>query len=298
MMIAENYSEIHGHHRVIKSYRLSGQNIDPKTVASFGDEWNSFHKFSDDEINSIGDKYFDIVTSEMLNDNSLVIDIGCGSGRFIKYLKDKCKKIIGVDPSKAILAADSLIGADENVELVQASTDYLPFPDDYFDFGYSLGVLHHIPNTQQALNDSIKKIKHGGYFLLYLYYNFDNRSSAFKILFYLSNSIRFIVSKMPSKLKKIVCNSLAVILYMPFVGLCRFLKILKVPLRIRKHIPLQGYEDQSFYIIRNDSLDRFGTPLEQRFSKKQIEMMMRKAGLSSIVFSKKIPFWHATGQKI
>ncbi|TAG40829.1 MAG: class I SAM-dependent methyltransferase, partial [Cytophagia bacterium] len=65
----------------------------------------------------------------------------------------------------------------------------------------------------------------------------------------------------------------------------------------RKKIPLQAYEDQSFYIIRNDSLDRFGTPLEQRFSKKEMQFMMEKAGLNEIVFSDIIPYWHAIGKK-
>jgi hypothetical protein len=50
-------------------------------------------------------------------------------------------------------------------------------------------------------------------------------------------------------------------------------------------------------VIRNDSLDRFGTPLEQRFSRKQIKIMMEKAGLHDVVFSEKIPYWHAIGLK-
>jgi hypothetical protein len=71
-----------------------------------------------------------------------------------------------------------------------------------------------------------------------------------------------------------------------------------VPERVRRHIPLQVYERQSFYVIRNDSLDRFGTPLEQRFSRKQIKEMMEKAGLTDIVFSEKLPYWHAVGKKV
>jgi hypothetical protein len=67
--------------------------------------------------------------------------------------------------------------------------------------------------------------------------------------------------------------------------------------KVRKHIPLQAYERQSFYIIRNDSLDRFGTPLEQRFSRKQIQAMMEESGLTDIIFSEKIPYWHAVGRR-
>jgi len=289
--------EITTRHRVIKCYELVDENLDQQTVSSFGEEWNAFHGFSESELRYLGDKYFDIVTPQMLNSSMKVIDIGCGSGRFIKYLKGRYGKITGIDPSRAIFTANELIGKEENVELIQASTDNIPFPDDHFDFGYSLGVLHHIPDTGKALNDCVKKIRPGGYFLLYLYYNLDNRPFYLRIFFFLSNMVRFVVSRMPGKMKRVFCDFLAVVLYMPFVGLCRFLKWIGVPLKYRKNIPLQAYEDQSFYLIRTDSLDRFGTPLEHRFSRKQIQKMMEDAGLTEIIFSEYIPYWHAVGRK-
>jgi SAM-dependent methyltransferase len=289
--------EIVTDYRVIKCYELPEENIDHQTVSSFGEEWKAFHNFSGQELEALGDKYFDIVSPEMLNETMSVVDIGCGSGRFIKYLKGRYAHITGIDPSQAIFAANELIGKEEKVDLVQASTDSIPFPDGHFDFGYSLGVLHHIPDTQKALEDCVKKVKPGGHFLVYLYYSLDNKPYYFRIIFFLSNLIRLIVSKMPPGLKKFTCSLLAIIFYMPFVLLCRFLRFLGVPKKIRQNIPLQGYEDQSFYIIRNDSLDRFGTPLEQRFSRKQIQAMMEKAGLKNIIFSEKVPYWHAVGEK-
>ena len=296
-MLATTFKNLQGKHRVIKNYEPPGDNLDKKTVESFGEEWSSFHDFSEQDITRAGDMYFDIVSTDMMNTQSEVIDIGCGSGRFIRYLKGRCKKIVGVDPSAAIFAADVVVGPEDSVELIQASTDNLPYPDNHFDFGYSLGVLHHIPDTQKALTDCIKKIKPGGYFLLYLYYSLDNRSWLFNALFHLSNVIRRIVSKFPARLKRLTCDILAIVLYMPFVLLRRFLKAIGLPEKFRRSIPLVAYESQSFYIIRNDSLDRFGTPLEQRFSRKEIEAMMQEAGLTNIIFSEKIPYWHAVGQK-
>jgi SAM-dependent methyltransferase len=293
-----NTTEIKTDNRVIKSYEIGGKNIDPKTVSSFGDEWKAFHDFNEKDLKLTGDMYFDIVTETMLNDQCTVIDIGCGSGRFIKYLEGRYKKIVGLDPSKAIFAADNLIGKNDKVQLVLASTDNIPFPDNHFDFGYSLGVLHHIPDTKKALNDCVKKVKPGGFFLLYLYYKLENRPFYFKLFYWLSNIIRLVVSKLPTTLKRWVCNLFAILFYMPFVLLCRFLRFTGVPEKIRKYIPLQAYERQSFYVIRNDSLDRFGTPLEQRFSRKQIQAMMEEAGLVNIIFSEKIPYWHAVGRKV
>ena len=102
---------------------------------------------------------------------------------------------------------------------------------------------------------------------------------------------------MPAGLKKFCCDLMAIFFYMPFVLFSRLLRSLGVSKKIRSKIPLHAYENTSFYIIRNDALDRFGTPLEQRFSKKQIREMMESAGLENIVFSEQSPFWHAVGQK-
>lgn len=292
------YTEVTAPNRTIRCYEIHGINLDPKTVSSFGKEWNAFHGFSELDLQFTGDMYFDIVTKEMLNDQSTVIDIGCGSGRWIKYLDGRYKKIVGMDPSDAIFAADKLLGKNEKVELVRASTDNIPFPDEYFDFAYSLGVLHHIPDTEKALIDCVRKVKRGGHFLVYLYYRFENRPFYFRFFYWLSNLLRRGISKLPYRGKKTICDILAVVLYMPFILLCRFLRFIGVPEKVRFHIPLQAYERQSFYIIRNDSLDRFGTPLEQRFSVKEITAMMKKAGLDDIRFSDKIPFWHAVGKKL
>ncbi len=289
--------EIKTENRVIRCYDMPESNIDLKTVNSFGEEWNSFHAFDKKDLDYTGAIYFDIVTQEMLNQDSVVIDIGCGSGRWIKYLDGRFKKMVGLDPSEAIYAADKLIGKNEKVELVRSSTDHIPFPEGSFDFAYSLGVLHHIPDTEKALKDSVRMVRSGGWFLVYLYYNLDNRPFYFKALYWLSNLLRRGISKLSNRPKKFICDILAVLFYMPFVLLCRFLRFLGVPEKVRFHIPLQAYERQSFYIIRNDSLDRFGTPLEQRFSRKEIREMMERAGLTEISFSEKLPFWHAVGKK-
>ena len=63
------------------------------------------------------------------------------------------------------------------------------------------------------------------------------------------------------------------------------------------NLPLSQYRNNSFYVMRNDALDRFGTRLEQRFSKAEIEAMMRRCGLDRITFSK-TSFWTAVGYKV
>jgi ubiquinone/menaquinone biosynthesis C-methylase UbiE len=274
----------------------TNENIDPDVVKSFGDEWNKFHHFSKKTIEKICAEYFDIIDDTIVNKDTYMIDIGCGSARWSEYFLDKAGFIEAVDPSEAIFAANDLLNDAGNIRITKASVDTLPWPDETFDFGMSIGVLHHIPDTKQALIDCVKKIKRGGYFYVYLYYKLDNRGFIFKSIFKLADIARRIICRMPPTLKKICCDILAVVAYMPFV-LCAKLFFALGWKKMAEKIPLSAYANKDFYIIRNDSLDRFGTKLEQRFSKAEIEAMMKEAGLSNIKFGDRSAFWHAIGYK-
>jgi SAM-dependent methyltransferase len=96
-------------------------NIDQKKVESFGEEWSEFSDFSNQEIERIGDEYFDIVNSNHLDENSIVLDLGCGSGRWTKYLSHKVKFIEAVDPSDAVLSASQFLSENKNVRVSKAS---------------------------------------------------------------------------------------------------------------------------------------------------------------------------------
>ena len=272
-------------------------NLDKETVDSFGEEWLKFNAFTKDEINTAGSQYFDIVSEKILNKNSVVLDLGCGSGRWSKYIAKKVKLIEAVDPSSAIYSAVKLNEDEENVRVTQASVSNIPFEDETFDFVVCLGVLHHIPNTQEALKDVVKKLKSGGSILLYLYYSLDNRGMLYKLLFKISSIFRIIISKLPKSLKKFVCDIIALVIYLPLVLLTRLLNVALGNKKWIQKIPLSYYSDKTFRIIRNDALDRFGTPLEQRFSKEEITQLMKNAGLSNIVFSNNEPYWHMLGTK-
>ncbi len=282
----------------IASFITPGEkNIHPETIKSFGVEWNRFYKFNEEDIETAGEQYFDIITSEMLNKEKNVLDAGCGSGRWSKYISERADFIEAIDPSDAVYAAAHLTKDISNIRITQASIDNIPFADESFDFIFSLGVMHHLPDTQHAINKVASKLKSKGYFMLYLYYNMDNRSGPFRFLFSISNLLRLIISRLPARFKVIVCDILALLIYIPLIFIARMMKILFPNKKWYQRMPLSYYMNKRFIIIRNDALDRLGTPLEKRFSKVQIEEMMKKAGLKNIVFSNHEPYWHAVGQK-
>ena len=100
--------------------------------SAFGQEWARFSDFEDKEINAIAGEYFDIVSDKMLSGNSLVLDIGCGSGRWSKYLSSKVKFIEAIDPSEAVFSAQKMLANSSNVRITQAGVDAMPFPDNSF----------------------------------------------------------------------------------------------------------------------------------------------------------------------
>ena len=282
--------------REIAIFSTEGDNIDNEVVESFGDEWLKFHDFSDEIIQEIAKEYFDLLDETIVNKNTYALDIGCGTGRWTKFLTGKAGFIEAIDPSNAIFAADKLLGNIENVRLTKASTETIPFADETFDFAMSVGVLHHIPDTQQAMKDCVKKVKKGGYFYCYLYHNLETRGWWFKTIFWWSDQLRKIVCKLPAGMKRFVCDVLAIVIYMPLVLWVRFLVLIGLR-KVARKMPLAAYNNKSFFIIRNDALDKFGTRLEQRFSWKQVEKMMKECGLDNIVISPLSPFYHATGKK-
>jgi len=172
--------------------------------------------------------------------------------------------------------------------------DHLPFEDGSQDFGYSLGVLHHIPDTQNALNTCVKKLKKGAPFLLYIYYAFDSKPWWFKAVWRLSDVLRRGIYRLPFILRRQVTNIIAGLVYWPLARLSGLMA--KLGLKV-DNIPLSQYRHHSFYTMRTDALDRFGTKLEQRFTLAQIKSMMTIAGLKDLVHSPEAPFWCVCGIK-
>ena len=274
----------------------SDENIDWETVKSFGEEWSKFDSFSEEEIQKIGKDYFDIVDQAYLSQSRTVaLDVGCGTGRWTKFLAPKVNFVEAIDPSDSVFTAAHFLKDHENVRVTQASIENLPFPPESFDFVFSLGVLHHIPNTRQALAHCVSQLKPGGLLLIYLYYDLENRGISFRLLLKVVTLIRKFVSLLPAQIKKIVCDVIALTVYVPLAAIAWSLKSLRF--KGWNSVPLSYYHDKTLNVMRNDALDRFGTPLEQRFSRKDIEEMLVQAGMIKVLFSDHEPFWHVISTK-
>ena len=270
------------------------RNLDSLTVDSFADEWARFDQsgMTAEEVEKVFNEYFAVFPWAALPFNAEGFDMGCGSGRWAKLVAPRVGKLHCIDPSSAIRVAESALATLENVVFHNDSLDAVELNPASQDFGYSLGVLHHVPDTFAAIRSCATLLKPGAPLLLYLYYALDNRPFWFRGIWRLTDVLRHMICRLPPTLKCLVTDSIAALVYWPLARLSFFMAHLGIEVR---NIPLCFYRDHSFYTMRTDARDRFGTPLEQRFTKVQIEKMMLDAGLTDIRFSEHAPYWCAVG---
>ncbi len=179
---------------------------------------------------------------------------------------------------------------------MQVDITALPFADGAFDLVYSLGVLHHLEEPQRGMAELARVLRDGGTCLVYLYYALDNRGTAFKAIARGVDVVRRVLSIAPQPVLVTTSTAIAALVYFPLARVARMAEMLGLR-RVATAIPLSYYSRRSFRTMRNDSLDRFGTRLERRFTKEQLVELMRAAGLEDIRVSNGVPYWHATGVK-
>jgi ubiquinone/menaquinone biosynthesis C-methylase UbiE len=275
----------------------NGRNFHEKTVEGFGQEWTTYDQtaLSDAELREIFQAYFHLFPWSGLPPAPQGFDLGCGSGRWAKFVAPRVGHLHCVDASdQALEVAKRNLAGFENCTFHHASVEDLPFDDGSMDFGYSLGVLHHVPDTASGIAACVAKLKPGAPFLVYLYYAFDNRPLWFRYLWRLSNIVRGGIARTPYRLKLRITQAIAAAVYWPLARSSQLIESLGGDV---SNIPLSAYRQRSFYVMQTDALDRFGTRLEQRFTAREIEQMMLRAGLTDISFAPGGPFWCAIGYR-
>jgi SAM-dependent methyltransferase len=272
-------------------------NVDAKVVEDFGKEWKAFNQkeFTGQDLQKAFDQYFNIFPFEKIGKNSVGFDMGCGSGRWAKLIAPRVKHLNCVDPSSVALEqAKSNLECHANCSFECAAVSNSTIANGSQDFGYCLGVLHHIPDTTAGLQSCTAKLRSGAPFLLYLYYRFDNKPLWFRLIWKASDFVRKVVSALPFPIKLFVSQVIAVSVYWPLSRLSLLMDHLGMTV---SNIPLSDYRNKPFYFLRTDALDRFGTKLEKRFTKNEILKMMNDAGLVDVRFSAGTPYWVAVGTK-
>ncbi|MBZ5679223.1 MAG: class I SAM-dependent methyltransferase [Acidobacteriia bacterium] len=148
----------------------------PDYAGSFGWQWQRYAKTQLDTTGgAISDEAFRKRTGIRPEELSgkLILDVGCGMGRFSEVATRWGARVVGIDLSIACeVAARNL--ADREFVAMQADVFELPFAPESFDLIYSIGVLHHTPDCEKAFKTLPQYLKPAGTIAIWLYSGYNN----------------------------------------------------------------------------------------------------------------------------
>jgi SAM-dependent methyltransferase len=139
---------------------------DDNYAANFGFQWNQFRKTQLDSESGVGISHARFAKSSGLGPDDLkgklVLDVGCGAGRFAEVALSFGARVVALDYSSAVDACKANLGLNTRLEVVQGDIYHLPFPLEHFDFIYCFGVLQHTPDAKTAFGELPRFLKPGG----------------------------------------------------------------------------------------------------------------------------------------
>jgi 2-polyprenyl-3-methyl-5-hydroxy-6-metoxy-1,4-benzoquinol methylase/uncharacterized protein YbaR (Trm112 family) len=271
----------------------SGEDEQVKTALSFGFEWTRFPEMYEEWNQSFLD-YMQPHGPEFFRGRK-VLDAGCGNGRFAYYAAKYGAEVWAIDLGPAVEVARRNTETAGVVQVVQADLHRPPFALESFDFIYSIGVLHHLPDPEAAFQSLLRYLKPGGNIQIYLYWSPEGQPIK-RALLAIVSALRKVTTRLPHGAVYGLAFPAALAAFVFFAWPYRLLK--KVPgLRgLAEKLPMKQYAGFPFRVCVNDQLDRFSAPIENRYTRKEVEAWLRRGNLQD---SQVVPSygWVATGRK-
>lgn len=233
---------------------------------SFGFQWNYFAKSQLDSANGTTRSRDAFVQKTGFRLEELrgrrVLDAGCGMGRFAEVAASAGAEVHAVDLSAAVEAAQKNLTGTGDVRFYQGDILNLPFSEGTFDYIYSIGVLHHTPNTRRAFLSLVPLLRPGGSIAIWVY------STKLRMMIG-SEIMRPITSRLPKPLLLRLCR-VAVPLYhihrIPVLGLMT-----------GALVPTSLNEDPEWRWL--DTFDWYSPRYQFKHTNPEVEGWFREAGL-------------------
>ena len=258
---------------------------------SFGPQWKTFAT-SQLDTDKLGESSYrfrnEIGWGEEELGGKTIIEFGSGAGRFI----DAASRLgaglaVGMDITDAVDASQENLGDRENVFFVQADIFYPPFKRKFFDFAYSIGVMHHTPDPQKAFETMVEVVKDDGSAAVSLYeislYRRPNRNTLGVVTMELLWAInmwrcevfRQITTRVPHGLMIMYCKTVIPVLHVlnkiPVIGLVRYF------------VPSTCYKNLPAICSMVDTMDTYSTEIVHQYRAKDVFQWFLKLGLHDII---------------
>jgi len=264
---------------------------DSPIATSFGFQWNQFplvqlDSFSGDSRSR--ERFLDETKwDEETLKNKLVLDAGCGSGRFSEIALSFKPNLVMVDASDAINTTKENLGRNPNATFVKASLLALPFKDQSFDYAYCIGVLQHTSDPYKSIRELCRVIKIHGHLALTFY-----EKTNWKTLFYSKYLVRPLTKRIPKKLLLGLISRTAVV-WFPLTNI-----LFRIPGRtgrlLKFMIPIANYVNYSYSkpelqkteaIL--DTFDMLSPEFDSPLKKDSVIQLLEKCGFRIVDSSQK-----------
>ncbi len=264
-----------------------------KTQKSFGYQWTEFSKMSNDFKKNFFNYIKPVKASFFLGKFGL--DAGCGFGRHLFNAAQLGAEMVGLDMSAAIDSSYKNTKHLNNVHLVQADMYFPPIQIKSFDFIYSIGVLHHLPDPEAAFKKLLTLLKPNGAIFIWVY------SKKRKITNFFLEILRKITTRMPFWLLKALCFAASIFEWIFLIQPYKLFQ--KLPgfkwiadKLIFPHIKL--YAQYPFQVVYADWFDRLSAPIRFYYNEKELLGWFKRAGLVNIKISPTGLYgWRGYGEK-
>ncbi len=264
------------------------------TAEGFGYAWKTFASLTPDYeeqflswLDPIGRDFFA---------GKLVLDSGCGKGRHLVLSASfGAREVIGIDLSEAVDAAFANTRHLPNVHVVQADIYELPVRDE-FDYIYSIGVLHHLPDPEGGFRSLVEKLRPGGTISAWVYGRENNRWIIYGV-----NPIRErITSRLRLPLLQRIAGVIALPLYAYARGVVRPISAKRPGLK--RALFYQAYMEHiahfSFREVHSIVFDHLLAPTAFYLARSEFEGWFERAGLVDVQVSWRLRnSWRGTGRR-
>jgi SAM-dependent methyltransferase len=179
-------------------------------LESFGNQWTRFEVAHDDEDRATFTAKTGVCLEEL--SGQLVLDAGCGGGRYSKICSEAGATVIGADHTRAVEKARALCSVSSQAHFLQADLKHLPLEPGSFDFVFSIGVMHHDADTRKVFDAVAKMVRPGGRYSVWLY----RRNQWWQEL--INTGLRSLTSRLPSSLLIPFCHLGAILGGIPVIN--------------------------------------------------------------------------------
>lgn len=245
-----------------------------RTFTSFGYEWNTFDDVREED-EEFAEVYFRDLDLSSLG-GKVGLDAGCGKGRYTRFVAPHLECLIALDGSSAVEAAARNLAGHPNTLVVRADLRTVPIAPSRVDFVMSLGVLHHLEDPLAGLVKLSAILSPGGQMLLYLYSR-PSQAGFRRSALAAARQMRKVTVRIPHRVLRVLSVPVAAVLYICVVKVGALGERSDM-LRLSS-LPMAGYRGKPFRSLVLDTFDRLSAPVEHRFSREELEELVRDAGL-------------------